>query len=644
MEVPLQKRTEAAIVEECFPKLIETPSYTIRPALSQEIVPSDPHYLTFIEKLSAYHAVDKLHFLRRIRHFLQEKEQEAPPLTFEQSEITFTAHTLTPEQQAVVDAITPSITKGEYYPALLHGVTGAGKTEIYKKLIMHAWDLNKSSLLLLPEVSLAVQFAQLLKNKLPPNIPIYSFHSATSMKEKKALWQRLINNQPTVIVGVHIPVLVPLPNLGLILIDEEHDAGYQEKKHPKVHTKEAAFLRAQISKIPVLAGSATPSISSLFNVKSKGWHFFELKKRFAGEFPKVSVIKLTDKNPRKHFWISKELERAIEKQLEKKEQTIVFLNRRGYSFFVQCRECGFIPHCTQCSVSLTLHDTDRLLCHYCAFTEIVPEICKHCPVKEPKKSSTKNVPGKTTEPKPAFIKQGIGTQQVVTILEKMYPYAKIARADLDATINKKKWMETIKDFEAGNIDILVGTQTITKGYHFPHVTLVGILWADINLHMPMYNAAEITLQQLIQVAGRAGRQSPDSRVIVQTMLDHPIYNYLDEKEYSTFYATEIEKRAHVKYPPCIRFAEIELRNEDEGLINKEAEALATALKATVKNNRMAIAILGPSIPPVHMIKKMCMRKIYLKSPHVADLIALYKSIDKEKYKSAILFTQNPLSM
>ena len=383
-------------------------------------------------------------------------------------------------------------------------------------------EYKKSSLLLLPEVSLAAQFARLLKGQLPSNIPLYSFHSATSVKEKKELWQKLLHNQPVVIVGVHMPLLLPLPHLGLIIIDEEHEVGFQEKKHPKIHTKEAAFLRAQISSIPIIAGSATPSITSLYNVEHKGWHYFELKKRFAGDFPKITVVKLTEQKGRKNFWISAELDAALAQQLAKKEQTIVFLNRRGYSFFMQCKECGFIPHCVQCSVSLTLHNkahqdaqsasikgdpsnshstanrsgnsragaahlltnrstVDCLLCHYCAYTSPVPQSCSSC------KAGASSL-----------LKKGIGTQQVVTVLEKLFPQARIARADLDSTLNKKKWIQTIKDFEAGAIDILVGTQTITKGYHFPRVTLVGILWADINLSLPFYNAAEVTLQQLIR--------------------------------------------------------------------------------------------------------------------------------------------------
>ena len=621
IKVPLQKRTEIAIVEELLDTLDSSITYTIRTAESQYVIPSDPYYFSFIQKLSSYYALDRLQLLRKIRQFLTEKEPEENLLIQPATEVAEVP--LTDEQQAIVDALLPYIEKGVYYPALLNGVTGSGKTEIYKKLIHYAWTLGKSSLFLLPEVSLATRFTHILKSQLPSEIPLYSFHSATSVKEKRALWNHLSLDKPAVIIGVHLPVLLPIPTLGLLIIDEEHDVGYQEKKHPKIHTKEAALMRAQLTAIPIIAGSATPSLTSLYNVAQKKWHYFELKKRFAGAFPQIKLVKFSSKEYRPNFWISAQLKEALLHQLEKKEQTIIFLNRRGYSFFIQCKECGFIPHCLNCSVSLTLHAGDELNCHYCSFSSAIKD-CSTC-----KKSS--------------YLKKGIGTQQIVTILEKMFPQARIARADLDTTVNKKKWTQTMSDFQQGALDILVGTQTITKGYHFPRVTLVGIIWADIQLGIPFYNAAEVALQQLIQVAGRAGRQSPDSTVIVQTMIDHPIFSYLDEQKYSAFYTQEIKKREQVGYPPCKRFAEIELKHEDETLLEKEAHALASSLRKISTTRPTTLSILGPSQPPVHMIKKIFSRKIYIKGETIAEIIALYSTIKKATYTSSIYFTPNPLS-
>jgi primosomal protein N' (replication factor Y) (superfamily II helicase) len=624
VEVPLQKRTEFALVHEVVKELLHPVSFTIRKAQARELLPSDMLYHSFISKVSTYYAVDKLYFYGRVHAFLKEKEYETIVPSEPSSTILKTA--LTVEQQSIVDTLTPVIHTPRYYPALIHGVTGSGKTEIYKKLILEAYRAGKTILFLCPEVSLAVQFALLFKKQLPSHIVQYSFHSATSIKEKRALWNQLVQGQPTLIIGVHLPIMLPITNLGLILIDEEHEVGYQEKKHPRINTKEAALLRAQLYNIPIVLGSATPSLSSLHNVKQKGWHLFTLTKRFAGEFPSLTLVKLNNKQKRKSFWISQELEKALEERLAKKEQAIIFLNRRGYSFFVQCKECGFIPHCPHCSVSLTLHQNNNLLCHYCNYDTPPIIQCLSCKASET-----------------SLLKKGIGTQQIVSILEKLFPQARIARADLDTTINKKRWQQTMQEFESGALDILVGTQTITKGYHFPRVTLVGIVWADINLSIPFYNASETTLQQLIQVAGRAGRQTAESTVIVQTMIDHPLFKYLNEKDYSSFYEYEIEHRLELSYPPCMRLSEIELKHTDEMVLQHEADYLATLLLAYTEKQKLSVLILGPAQPPVHKIKNMYARKIYLKSATMNDVMKLYTTIDKRTFTSSIFFTPNPLS-
>ena len=247
------------------------------------------------------------------------------------------------------------------------------------------------------------------------------------------------------------------------------------------------------------------------------------------------MVYLSQKQKRRNFWIGQELDQAITKRLNKKEQAIIFINRRGFSFFVQCTNCGQPITCSYCSVSLTVHsdqtsENTYLNCHYCNAQKKIPECCPKCSSKE-------------------LIKKGIGTQQIVQILQKLFPTARIARADLDTTRKKKEWACTLALFNNHELDILVGTQTITKGYHFPNVTLVGIVWADSNMHLPQYNAAENTLQQLVQVAGRAGRERPDSQVIVQAMAQHHIFNFLDERRYPDFAERELQQRTLLNYPP-----------------------------------------------------------------------------------------------
>jgi len=371
-------------------------------------------------------------------------------------------------------------------------------------------------------------------------------------------------------------------------------------------------------------GSATPSISSLHNLNRKDWQLVSLPKRFNGAFPNIKLVTIGQGKNQPHFLITNELASSIQHKLNKKEQVIIFLNRRGYSFFVQCQICKFIFYCPSCSVSLTLHKDESLRCHYCEYKINLPSGCPKCPCKK-------------------FIKKGVGTQQIVTVLQKLFPCAKIERADLDTTSQKKSWQITVKKFTNQEIDILVGTQTITKGYHFPGVTLVGILWADINLHMPLFNAAEVALQQILQVAGRAGRQSKTSEVIVQTITNHPIFNYLQENKYLDFYQIEISSRVATNYPPMTRFAEVELTHLIEKLVETEIYKLSQELEKNITQISNTVEVLGPVKPIVSKLKNWHTRKIYLKSPDMTILLKLFATVDQTQYKSKIFFTPNPLS-
>lgn len=620
--VPLKQRKLPALVHKLS---VEKPAvkFAIRPADRIEVFPRDKVYQEYLHKLAVYYQVDQIHFVKRIQQFVKQKKVDQIVET-ENELTTKKLVTLTSEQQRVVDFLAPHIKKPSYKPTVLHGVTGSGKTEVYKKLIAAAVEQGKTVLLLLPEVTLAAQFARLLTDQLDGSIPVTSFHSGTGAKEKRFVWQQLCAGKPLLIVGVHVPVLLPIAHLGLIIVDEEHEVGFQEKRHPKVNSKEAALIRAQLAGIPILLGSATPSITTLHNAKTKGWDFFQLKKRFAGEFPKVSVVQIDGKKRRKNFWITEELEKALAQRLENNEQSILFINRRGFSFFMQCKPCGFVFSCTNCSVSLTLHQNGQLVCHYCGQSQGVPKVCPSCSVKNSE-----------------FIKKGIGTQQVASIVQKLFPSATVARADLDTTVNRKRWQQTMQNVIDGHIDIIIGTQTITKGYHLPKVTLVGVLWADLNLNFPMFNAAETTLQQLIQVAGRAGRQRTGAEVVIQTMTQHPIFEYVHEVDYLKFYARESISRKLVGYPPFIRLAEIELKSDDEELIDKEAFKLVTELKQL--NQKNTVSILGPALPPVHKVQNAYRRKIYLKAQNINQLIALFTALKKERYKSGLFFTPNPVT-
>lgn len=619
VQVPLQSKFVPAVVEE-IAKPGQSYRFAIKAIHDIYQFPQDACYKKFITKISQYYQTDQLHFFRRVQNFLQEKEKPIKALPIVEVEQDIVRHILTDEQQIAYEAIAQSLGQKEQKPHVLHGVTGSGKTEIYKKLIQDVVAQGQTAILMLPEVTLALQFEKLLAQYFT-DVPVIGFHSATTVTTKRRLWKNLVEKQPIIIVGVHLPVLLPIANLGLIVVDEEHDAGYQEKKHPKVHSRDMAVLKASMANATIVLGSATPSLQTLYNVDKRGWSLLHLRQRFAGKFPQIKIVSLQSKKKRDCFWITDQLQHEMQDRLNKKEQTIIFLNRRGYSFFVQC-QCSYVFSCQQCSVSLTLHDDHSMRCHYCGHAEMLPNKCPDC--------NTSNHD---------FLKKGVGTQQVVASLQKLFPQAVIARADADTTSKKRTWQQTVKEMMHGEIDILVGTQSITKGYHFPGVTLVGVLWADLGLHFPMYNAAETTLQQLIQVAGRAGRQSEESKVLVQTFDDHPIYQFINEQDYMNFYHYEIEKRDMVGYPPCKHIADIEIRHKEQKVVEQDAQSIAQQLQNQLSDD---VELFGPVSSIVYRVKGVFVQKIILKSLDRAKMIQLFNHLEKNDIKSSLFFMIDPV--
>ncbi len=625
VRVPLRTRFESAMVVDVMLELPSSCHFAIKPIASLEPLPLDAKYHQFIEKIAQFHMVPSLHFYARVSSFLNDKKCEDVIAAFRQKESERAAVIkviLTDEQQAVVDYVQPFIKQPAYAPTLIHGVTGSGKTEVYKKLIIECMCEHKTVIVLLPEVSLSLQFEQLFKKQLP-EVEVFGFHSASMLTEKRALWSALIAKRPVLILGVHLPIMLPIANLGLIVIDEEHEQGFIEKKHPKINSKEVALWRAHIYGIPIVLGSATPALASLHNVQQKGWKFFQIKKRFAGAFPVIQKVLLSERQGkrRKNFWLSVELEQAVNECLARKQQIIIYLNRRGYSFFVQCKNCGLVFECPHCSVSLTLHvngANQSLRCHYCDFRKELPDSCPDCRADQKQ-----------------FLKKGLGTQQAVQLFKEIFPQAKIERADLDTTSKKRAWRQTVEQFEKGEIDMLIGTQTITKGYHFPGVTLVGVLWADVNLHFPLFNASEVALQQLIQVAGRAGRQHMESKVIVQTLRDHSIFNYLNEESYIDFCEREFLSRKEILYPPMCRLVHLELRNADAAQVDLDADACAQFLLKICDEQRLEVQILGPAQPLIARVQNVEMRHIYLKAQNFKDLHNVLSMVTQQYYVSSL---------
>ncbi len=628
VRVPLRNRHESAVVVTMMSSLPAACTFDVKAIAGLEPLPADSHYQQFIEKIARFYMVPPLHFYARVSSFLKDKkcQEVLGPTADATSSSPSNVVTLTAEQQFVVDYVEPFIHQPAYAPTLVHGVTGSGKTEVYKKLITACMAEQKSALVLLPEVSLSLQFEHLFKKQLP-EVAVFGFHSATMLTEKRALWAALLAGRPVLVLGVHLPVMLPIANLGLIIIDEEHEQGFIEKKHPKINSKEVALWRAHVYGLPIVLGSATPSLTSLSNVRQGRWKFFQIKKRFAGAFPTIQKVLLQEKDGRrrKNFWLSRELEEAINECLANRQQAIIYLNRRGYSFFVQCKNCGLVFECPHCSVSLTLHvDGGQMLrCHYCDFRKELPAVCPECQAGQKQ-----------------FLKKGLGTQQAVQVFKEIYPQARIERADLDTTSKKRSWKLTVEQFEKGEIDILIGTQTITKGYHFPGVTLVGVLWADLNLHFPLFNASEVTLQQLIQVAGRAGRQHKGSRVIVQALRDHSIFNYLNEESYISFCDREFAQRKEIFYPPACRLAHVELRHADASQVDADADACVQFLIQFCLEKNLSAQILGPAQPLIARVQNVEIRQIFLKAGSFAEVHGVLSALDRQQFKSSLFIVMN----
>lgn len=624
--VPLLKKTELALVISCHEEIPET-NFKIKPIISLEKMPDDKNYITYIKKIAWYYQIDYRFLLMRLQHFLKSKEKKDDEMSEKMQQQAKIPHIST-EQQYIVDAISGDIKKSKYTVSVIHGVTGSGKTEIYKGLIKEAIAQKKTVLFLLPEVTLSIAFEQRLSFEMP-EIPLFGFHSGKTQKEKRIVFDSLIKNQPIVILGVHLPAMLPIQNLGLIIIDEEHDGGFQEKKFPKLHTKEIALFRAHIYNIPIVLGSATPSIATLHNVESRGWKLYTLQKRFSGAFPVIKQVSLLTRDSRKCFWISKTLQNAIQHRLEKKEQVIIFINRRGLHFFIQCGACSFIFTCVSCAVSLTLHENSLLVCHYCGYSIATPSCCSQCKQSEKK-----------------FIKKGVGTQQIAKNLEQLFPTARIARLDADIVKKKGSSKQIFDAMHQRKIDILVGTQSITKGLHFEYVSLVGIIWADLHVHIPMFNAVEQSIQQLIQVAGRAGRsnKTEENEVIVQSLSSHDALSFVTEEKYIQLYEHEQKQRKQFLYPPFVRLAEIEITSDDEAIVAQESAIICEDLLKESQKNKYEIQVLGPTKPPVSKINNIHRRKMYIKAKKIEEIIVLYAALDKTKFKASLHFIPNAVSI
>jgi primosomal protein N' (replication factor Y) len=502
--------------------------------------------------------------------------------------------------------------------ALIHGVTSSGKTEIYLKLIKETLAAGKQVLYLLPEIALTTQIITRLQNHFGGSISIY--HSRFNENERVEIWKTILgimdagsksvseglpdnqnNLAANLVLGARSAVFLPFTNLGLIIVDEEHDSSYKQyDPAPRYNARETAMFLAHIHGAKVLLGSATPSVESTFNALSGKYGFAELTSRFGGmEMPEIEVVDIKEASKRKlmksHF--SPQLLTKMEEVLANKEQIILFQNRRGFSPMMECATCAWTPRCTQCDVSLTYHKlVNQMRCHYCGYSIKPPASCPAC--------------GDTN-----MRTKGFGTEKIEDELGIYFPSAKIARMDLDTTRAKFAHRQIISDFEERNIDILVGTQMVTKGLDFDHVALVGILNADSMLNFPDFRAFERSYQLMAQVAGRAGRKNKRGKVIIQSFNpEHPILNYVVTNNYSGMYISELNERKSFQYPPYYRLIQFTLRHRDKDILDIGANYFADILK-----KHFGKRVLGPEFPLVARIRNEYHKNILLKFEREASM-------------------------
>jgi len=492
---------------------------------------------------------------------------------------------------------------------LLHGVTGSGKTEVYLQAIAHALERGKGAIVLVPEISLTPQTVERFKARFtagPLRTLVAVLHSHLSSGERHDEWHKIRQGRARIVIGARSAIFAPVEPLGLIVVDEEHEHTYKQEEAPRYHARDVAIVRGHMENATVVLGSATPSLESYYNCRQGKYTLLELPER--ADDKKMPIVRIVDmrqavRGGKAVPIFSPQLKEALAQRLERGEQTILFLNRRGYSTSLQCPQCGFVAECPNCSVSLTYHRHEqKLCCHICGHTAPVPSACPNEKCRNP-----------------AIRYAGLGTQKVEETLAKLFPRARLKRMDSDALKRKEDYRRILGDFRTGKIDILVGTQMIAKGLHFPNVTLVGIIYADMALHQPDFRAGERTFQLLTQVAGRAGRGDIEGEVFVQAFTPfHPAIQHARRHDFAGFYEQELEFRAQLKYPPVSRVALLTLKGRNEDKVRFGANHLKRELDKGM-GDLTDLIMAGPAPAPLLRAETYYRHQIMLRAPRMRAL-------------------------
>ena len=512
----------------------------------------------------------------------------------------------TEEQQNSYNEISDKMDKNKYEEYLIYGVTGSGKTEIYLQLIEKALNNNKTSIMLVPEISLTPQTVDRFIARFgEENIAV--LHSKLSIGERFDQWNKIKSGQAKIVIGARSAIFAPVQNLGIIIIDEEHDSSYKSESTPRYNAKDVARYLCYESNIPLVLGSATPDTGSLYRTMKKQSVLLRLNKRANNaKLPEIEVVDLREELSKKNkSMLSEKLQESIKENLENKKQTILFLNRRGFSTFVMCRDCGYTAKCKNCDITLTYHkSTNKLKCHYCGYETKVITKCPEC--------GSENI---------RYF--GTGTQKLESEINTLFPEAKTIRMDVDTVTKKNSHEKILTDFKENKADILIGTQMVVKGHHFPNVTLVGVIAADGSLNMNDYRANEITFQILTQVAGRAGRGEDTGKVIIQTYNpDNFTIECVKQQNDEMFYNTEMRLRKQLKYPPFCDIIVIGVSSKDEQITMKVAQSLHKYLKDRVEKENIGIMLYKALPAPIDKIKNKYRWRILIKCKFGEDIIDL----------------------
>ena len=539
--------------------------------------------------------------------------------------------TLNENQKQVVDQITEDMDSGHPKTYLLKGVTGSGKTEVYMELIAHVLAAGRQAIVLIPEIALTYQTVMRFYNRFGDRVSI--MNSRLSQGERYDQYERAKAGEIDIMIGPRSALFTPFERLGLIIIDEEHENSYKSETSPRYHAREVAIERARMNQATVVLGSATPSIDSYYMAQTGRYQLLEMTQRVKNQaLPTCEVVDLRQElRDGNRSILSKRLQELMEDRLEKKQQTMLFLNRRGVSGFISCRACGYVVKCPHCDVSLSQHAGGRMVCHYCGYEERQPKVCPSC--------GSKYLGGFKA-----------GTQKIEMLVKQRFPQARVLRMDFDTTRTKDSYEKILQAFASQEADILIGTQMIVKGHDFPNVTLVGVLAADMSLHVADYHAAERTFQLLTQAVGRAGRGQLPGQAVIQTYdPEHFAIQTAKAQDYESFYQHEIAYRKMMHYPPIWNMLLVHCMGKNEQITQQTAQLMADKLQSAIKRSNRPVLLVGPADATIAKVNDIYRKVLYMKAADYQTLVALKDALEQFGKKTnafsnvTIQFDFNPSS-